>query len=306
MNRPLLSVIILSFNKGLYIEQAISSVKDQAHKHNDIEVIVIDDRSTDGTIDVLQTLKDKYGFLLHINKSNMGPSASRNYGVMSSKGKYTAFLDGDDYWLPGRVEKTFAPILSDPTIDVVVADALINEGGELSKKKQSDLMPLPDRNSNVLDHLFKRNFINMCSVTMKTKLAQEVLFDNSLRSGEDYDFWLRVAASDPEFYFIREPLVAYRLYENNLSGSRLLSIDSTLQLLEKNAALARTKIAKQNLKMHRQSLFEDRLKVRNSDILESLQGLALHRDLGKRELAIRAATRINRRAGEHIRRRLMK
>ena len=98
---PEISVIIPTFNYGKYIERAIDSILTQTYQ--DFEIIVVDDGSTDNTKEIIRSKKsDKIRYFYQENK---GAPAARNKGIVESKGKYIAFLDADDEWLPTKLEK---------------------------------------------------------------------------------------------------------------------------------------------------------------------------------------------------------
>jgi len=103
MNRPLVSVVIPTFNRAATISAAIQSVLQQTYR--DIEVIVVDDGSTDETPEVLRRFEDRVRVLRQLNA---GPSAARNRGVAASRGSLLAFLDSDDVWLPEKIERQVA------------------------------------------------------------------------------------------------------------------------------------------------------------------------------------------------------
>jgi glycosyltransferase involved in cell wall biosynthesis len=108
------SVVIPVFNGSATIRQAIESVLAQGY-HN-LELIVVDDGSTDGTREIIESYGDR---MQQLRQSNAGPAAARNTGVRSASGEYLAFLDADDCWLPGMLERTMVMLDSDP--DCVMA-----------------------------------------------------------------------------------------------------------------------------------------------------------------------------------------
>jgi len=99
---PLVSVIIPAYNAENYIEKAIQSVLEQTYPN--FEVIVIDDNSTDRTVDVVREFRDERIKLL-VNEQNMGPSYSRNRGIIEAKGEWIALLDSDDWWDKDRCKR---------------------------------------------------------------------------------------------------------------------------------------------------------------------------------------------------------
>ena len=97
---PLVTVIITAYNTEKYVKQAIESVIGQTYQH--LEIIVVDDGSTDQTGTIAQSFGDK---ILYVRQENKGESGARNTGVMRATGEYISFLDADDYYVPEKIEK---------------------------------------------------------------------------------------------------------------------------------------------------------------------------------------------------------
>src|SRR2546423_7926382 len=114
MEKGKVSVIIPNYNYARYVGGAIDSVL--AQTHSDIEIIVVDDGSTDASKDVLLNYGDS---IKTISQQNRGVSAARNNGVAASSGEYVAFLDADDEWLPQKIEKQVAMFRKDPSLGLV-------------------------------------------------------------------------------------------------------------------------------------------------------------------------------------------
>lgn len=302
--RPVVTSIILTYNDGELLEHAAESVLNQSEV---TDLLVINNATDDQSIEKLSKGALSSAKVVNTGR-NLGPAGGRNLGIKKARSEWLAFLDGDDYWLPQRVEKMLAAVEADQSVDVVFADALIEQDGTLTKTRQSLLMPVPGNTNNMLEHLFKRNCINMCAVLMRTELAKKVLFDEQLQSAEDYDFWLRVAATGAKFKYIDEPLVVYRRYGKSLSSNRLHSVASTLKMLQKNEHLAVTATAQANLKEQRSALYEEQLCYTNDRAMtiNSLSELKKLRPLGKKELSILYFTKLFGILGVALKRRLIK
>ncbi len=119
MPLPRVSVVICVYNGAQYVGHALDSVFAQGF--DGMEVIVVDDGSTDTTPQVLEGYGDRVRV---IRQDNRGEAAARNTGVEASRARYTAFLDADDVWLPGRLEKTVAALDSEPNAVLAYADAV--------------------------------------------------------------------------------------------------------------------------------------------------------------------------------------
>ena len=137
-DKPLLSIIVPLYNTEKYIEQCLLSIVDSGM--DDVEVIVVDDGSTDASASIVQALHEKYSQIRCINQSNQGVSQARTYGASVSKGEYLWFIDSDDYLIPKAVEHIIHLLHADPTDPAITADFII-EGKELLKMKFRIICP---------------------------------------------------------------------------------------------------------------------------------------------------------------------
>lgn len=126
-NLPIVSVIIIFFNEEKFLEEAITSVLDQSYVN--WELLLVDDGSTDNSTEIARHFVQKYGsqlhYLEHYQHQNRGMSASRNLGINHAKGKYIAYLDGDDVWLPQKLERQVAILESQPEAVMVYGPLLL-------------------------------------------------------------------------------------------------------------------------------------------------------------------------------------
>ena len=114
MKPGLVSVVIPNYNYANYLREALDSVL--AQSYSDIEIVVVDDGSTDGSKDVIAAYDDRINAIF---QKNEGVSAARNNGVLAGSGEFIAFLDADDAWLPTKVERQVAMFRSDPALGLV-------------------------------------------------------------------------------------------------------------------------------------------------------------------------------------------
>lgn len=186
------SVIIPAFNAAKTIIRAIDSVR--AQNVSTMEVIVIDDASTDGTSDIVFN-NTKAGEKIHLLKmiKNSGVSAARNAGIQIAKGKYLAFLDSDDIWLDGKIQKQIALIKSDPSITLVSCNSrLVSEDG--TELKIGHINRPPDEGFDAWKTLLIYNFLPTPTIFTHSNLVKEFGgFDESLKVGEDLDLWIKLA-----------------------------------------------------------------------------------------------------------------
>ena len=188
MSSPTISFIIPAYNAAAYIARAIDSALAQTLPP--LEVIVIDDGSSDNTVEVVEKYPAPVRLL---RKANGGPASARNLGAKEAKGEWLALLDADDTCLPARLERE-AALMDDPKVAVIYA------------------RPAPLQNDLTFVTLWKRNAITTSSVLLrKSALEQVGWFDESreLISVEDYNLWLRLAHAGWRFAVAPEKLVDY-------------------------------------------------------------------------------------------------
>jgi len=223
------SVIISSFNNKATIEQAINSAMSQSSSQISIECIVVDDCSTDGSIEYLDKLKNNYKFNLIKMKKNSGLPVVRNAGLAKSSGDYVNYLDGDDYFYPQKLKKQILFLQKQTNKGVCISDCrCVNEAAgdewllssEWGKPSSGDL----------LNQLLYRNRIAVHTALIPRDIAIKYASNSHLLAvGEDYEMWLRMLLAGVNFYYIDEPLVAYRRHSRGKSQER---VDSLLDMLK--------------------------------------------------------------------------
>jgi glycosyltransferase involved in cell wall biosynthesis len=201
VTQPSVSIIIPAYNCAQTLPDAVASVREQGWR--ELEIIVVDDGSTDETAKVASVL-DK-GDVRLLSQQNAGPAAARNTGIRAATMEWIAFLDADDIWLPGKLEAQFHLLERFPSARVCVASANIRlSSGE------SYLQELPEEQVPLLLELLKANLITTPSVMVHRQCLNEVGgFAPELRTGEDWDLWLRLIVRFPTVVVV-EPLVTIR------------------------------------------------------------------------------------------------
>ncbi len=205
----LVSVVIPSYNCASFLGDAVNSALAQTHR--DVEVLVIDDGSTDGTEAVLASFGDRVRLF---RQDRAGPSAARNRGVLHARGRYVAFLDADDLWLPHKLARQVEHMTRHPDVALVYAD--YTRGADPAVPSEPRLRHYRHRaTGDVFHNLLRENFIHTSSVLVRREaLAQAGLFDPSLRGSEDLDLWLRVARWG-RVGCVEEPLLWVRQHKGN-------------------------------------------------------------------------------------------
>ena len=194
----LVSVIIPVFNGEKTIKKAIDSVLHQTYEN--IEIIVVDDCSTDGTFLLLQSLAKKHSQItVYKNEKNMGTAKSRNIGISHAKGKYVAFIDTDDLWRKDKIDKQIRLLLKNGDL-CYTASVIMNKNTVVGKRT----VPL----KTDYKRLLKENTIACSSVLIKkNKLLP---FDSSYFH-EDYALWLKLLKNGCKAVGINESLLYYHL-----------------------------------------------------------------------------------------------
>ena len=217
-NQPLVSIILTSYNHEDYIEEAIQSVLDQNIKN--IELIIIDDGSTDRTPEILNRIKDKRIKIILIKENRR--FQIRNMAISISKGKYIAFQNSDDKWKKGKLEKQIDILENDKKISVCFTDVnIIDESGNLKIDSwASNIFSNTNQTSSSwLRHFFDRgNCLCISSAVTRRKLITKFgNFNPNLIQLSDFDLWIRMAAVG-EFEIINEKLTNMRIVgEKNIS-----------------------------------------------------------------------------------------
>lgn len=207
-SKPNVSVIIPTYNRADLVGRAIQSVLDQTYK--DFELIVVDDASEDNTKEVVNDFDDsRIKFIRH--KKNRGGSAARNTGAENANGEYLAFLDSDDIWYAGFIEKQFLTIENSSSKKGMVMCGMIKYGR--GKKKQS--IPSMLNFDQLLT--FQANLNGTSSFFVRQNVFKSIGgYEKKLKSFQDFDFLLRTAKE----YCIEvneEILVEHRLRDDSIS-----------------------------------------------------------------------------------------
>lgn len=194
---PMVSVVMPAYNARQYINESIRSVLNQDYPS--VELIVIDDGSKDGTPE----LAEQFGSRVKvIRQANAGPAAARNLGIAAAHGDFIAFLDADDVWLPGKVALQVQYLLDHPDVGVVFGEFLRwypqPDGSFLAAPAPINLdhpLKLVAKHSGwIYKDILLDSVICIITAMVRRSVFKTVgSFNESLRTGEDYDFWLRVS-----------------------------------------------------------------------------------------------------------------
>lgn len=218
INLPI-SVIIPTYNCAQYLPITIKSVIEQTYQ--DWEIIIIDDGSTDNTVEVVKPYLF-YNNIHFIRQHNQGPAAARNLGIAKATGKYVAFLDADDLWDKRKLELQLA-FASESNTGIVLS-SIIRFQDSPSESNCYGLTE-PPQYINAINYfesivnIDDRHMANFCTALIpKTALIDIGCYDTSLTTAEDWDLWLRLASTQKyRFINILQPLVYYRKHPESLT-----------------------------------------------------------------------------------------
>jgi glycosyltransferase involved in cell wall biosynthesis len=227
----LVSVIIPCYNQAGYLGKAIESLLAQTYRP--IEIVVVDDGSTDETPAVM----DRYAARIKaVRQANAGLAGARNAGLAVAAGELVAFLDADDFLFPDTVEQHVATLLSHPEASVsyggcVHVDGADRELGRVTPK------PLPD---DALTALLSANRFPVHAAMVRRQAAENVGgFDSSLATCEDWDWWIRLASAGHRFVAAPGAWAVYRRHPASMSAAYGRMLQGGLQVMAKHRPLAR-------------------------------------------------------------------
>ena len=229
---PNISVIIATYQRADLVSQAIDSVL--AQTYTDYKIIVINNGSTDNTKQVLASFGEQIT-VIHLDSNTGSAAGAQNVGIMAARGRYIAFLDDDDLWLPNKLEKQIAYLESNPKVGLVYSDTFfIDDKGVCSYTfaQINNILPFEQ-----IWTLFVRCPIPTPSIVLVRRECLDEVggFNATLGPAYDYDMWFRIVEKFP-VYFLNEPLALYRKHATSLSSdpnNLEMLLVSTLRVKEK-------------------------------------------------------------------------
>ncbi len=204
---PKISCIVPVFNGARFLREAIASIRGQTYPS--IEVIVVDDGSTDETPELLRSLD-----VSHVRQGNAGPASARNRGVRMSSGHYLAFLDADDVWHPEKLERQMSRFAARPELSLCLAH---------QQPFWVDEMKHEEQRLRETDHPFARvhpGYVCQAMLMPRSTFDEVGPFDESLRIGEDTEWLMRAERAGVVREVLSDVLVYRRMHQNNLSYTR--------------------------------------------------------------------------------------
>ncbi len=225
---PLISIVLPTYNHANFLKNAIVSVIDQ--EYNNWELIVVDNHSTDNTDEVIFGFNDTRIKCFKIHNNGI-IAASRNLGILKSKGDWIAFLDSDDLWYSNKLSIVVNEI-SSKNFDVICSNEYLNN--KVTNKKYK-LSYGPYVKNFYKDLLVNGNKLSPSSTLVRAEFIKKksIIFNESIDfiTVEDYDFWLNLANSKAHFYFINNILGEYIIHGNNNSTKLKIHRENLAKLI---------------------------------------------------------------------------
>lgn len=231
MEKPLVSVNIPAYNSGEFIERTVTSALRQTY--GTIEVIVLDDGSTDNTADIVKRLQRDDSRIRYYYQENRGLASSRNRLFEFSQGEYIAFLDHDDEWYPEKLDLQAGLLRDAPDTALVFSDLLCEESEGPKKSFRYFDSRRPRKGRIFYDFLLSGNFIPLSSVLVKAGVLKNYLpFSKDFKIAEEWELFLRMSR-DFSFDYIDRVCGVYRLHNNRTTNKNpLLEFDEILKILD--------------------------------------------------------------------------
>lgn len=226
------SIIMPAYNNAKYIGKAITSVQEQTYKN--WEMIIIDDCSSDDTCSIVQAfLKNDKRIQLFQQKRNMGAGLARTEALKKSEGRYIAYLDADDVWLPEKLEKQITFMEKEHCgFSCVSYEVIDNKGQQMGKKVHM----LPE-----VDYVgfLTNNLLQTVGIMVDTRIVdKKYLVMPDIRRRQDAATWLQVLKAGYKCYGLYDILAQYRRTENSLSSNKIKAVKGVWQLYRKIEGLS--------------------------------------------------------------------
>lgn len=207
--KPLVTVLITTYNSEHWVKIAISSVIEQTY--DNLQILIIDDGSTDNTVKAINSFDDER-IDLHL-KVHSGIAGSTNFALDKIKGEFVARMDSDDYMVKYRIDKQLRFITNNRNYGIIGTNFILVD----EKNKQLQKIQYPENHNSIINILPRKCCIAHSSVFMKTDILFELNgYDENRTIGEDWDFFLRCIGKT-KFYNIQEHLTYVRLHRSNIS-----------------------------------------------------------------------------------------
>jgi len=261
--KPLISIAMATYNGEIFLREQLDSIYKQSYKN--IELIVVDDCSSDNTVAILEEYKQRYGLFYVVNELNLGVTRNFEKSISMCTGEYIALVDQDDIWLPKKLEVLYENI---GCSSLIYSNAgIINEKSKIQNKTTAEIYPLYGFDSTKEDVF---NYITLLSILLgsATMFKRELLKDllPIYQSHRNHDWWLQVCAYNKNgIKYIDDILFYYRHHNANYSRKKGGTVfQKTLNFYSKKSRQNRTAKLEEQYKITR-FLFENNLYLSDDD-----------------------------------------
>ena len=216
---PLVSVVIPVFNGERFLREAVQSVL--AQNYAPVEIIIVDDGSTDGTATVARSFPET---VCYLHQANKGPAAARNRGIERAEGSLIAFADADDLWPAVKLELHLPYLIREPTIEIVM--------GRIQQVLLSKSVTGQTQANEIGEPVFS---VNLGSAVIRRSVFERVgLFDETMRYSEDVDWFMRAREGGVRIKTIDAITIFYRQHEQNMTRGKSPSELNVLKALKRS------------------------------------------------------------------------
>lgn len=229
--QPLCSIIVPTYDAAPYLEAALDSALGQTYQS--VEVVVVDDGSTDETPAILERYDRR---IVTTWQVNAGVSAARNTGLALASGELIAYLNADDVFEPTRIARCVEALDADPAITAVTTDAyMIDETGTTGRRWYGGFSDAVFAEDDQLQAIVRANYVFVSVVVRRAALEAAGPFDSACDRAEDLDMWIRLLLGGARFACIPETLAGCRLRADSLLADPSKQWDAHLHVLDKHA-----------------------------------------------------------------------
>ena len=220
----LVSIVMPNYNSEKYIKDTICSVLNQTYQN--WELLLVDDCSTDNSLSLARSFDDER-IRIFQNETNSGAAVSRNYALKMAKGKWIAFLDSDDLWVPEKLEKQIVYMTQNDIIFSFTDYDVINEENRIVShyKPHLDVCTYTD--------ILKHNHIGCLTVIFNADSIGKILMPTDAIKREDMACWLRIMKKGVKAYCLHENLGQYKIHSNSVSSNKLKMMKYQWQVYRK-------------------------------------------------------------------------
>jgi glycosyltransferase involved in cell wall biosynthesis len=216
---PLVSVVIPVFNGERFLREAAESVL--AQKYAPIEILIVDDGSTDGTENVARSLPENVRYL---HQTNKGPSAARNRGIEHAQGTLIAFADADDLWPAAKLDLQLPYLIKDPATEIVM--------GRIQQVRLAETVHGQIQAEEFGEPAFS---VNLGSTIIRKSVFERVgMFDETMRYSEDVDWFMRAREAGAAIKTIDAVTLFYRQHDENMTRGKSTYQLNILKTLKKS------------------------------------------------------------------------